>query len=105
MTTLPVIDELERCKIALQYVAERQADSLTVVLELLVERLDTAIGQIARQLRQGPCPGRCPLQETSSPAPRGVLTLVPGSRVMPHLLATGGTEERTAAEAAPDLDA
>jgi hypothetical protein len=50
MATMPVIDALDQCKIALQYVAERQSAGLTAVLDLLVERLDTAIGQAHAQL-------------------------------------------------------
>jgi hypothetical protein len=74
MATIPVIDDLERCKIALQYVAERQSDSLTVVLELLVERLEDTIGQVHTQLHQGRCPSHDPLYEMPGPAPRGGLT-------------------------------
>ena len=44
MAMMPVIAELDRCKIALQCVAEMQSDSLTAVLEILLERLDDAIG-------------------------------------------------------------
>ena len=57
MATISVIDDLDRCKIALQYLAEGQSDSLTVVLELLVERLEDAIGQADAQLRQCTCAG------------------------------------------------
>ena len=57
MATIPVIENLDRCKIALQYIAEGQADPLTVVLELLVERLEDAIGQAHAQLRQCTCAG------------------------------------------------
>ena len=60
MATMPVIDALDQCKIALQYVAERQSAGLTPVLELLVERLDTAIGQAPAQL-----PGFCATKEDS----------------------------------------
>ena len=55
MATLPVIDDLDRCKIALQYVAEMQPDRLTNVFDLLLERLDMAIGQAHAQLRQCQC--------------------------------------------------
>lgn len=92
MAMLSVIDNLERCKIALQYIAERQSDSLTVVLEVLLERLDDAIGQVHTQLRQGVCAGPCP-RETPGPAPRGVLTLVPDSRQTPHPPASVPPEE------------
>src|SRR5436309_13769753 len=46
MAMMPVLEDLDRCKIALQYVAERQSDSLTAVLEILLERLDNAIGEV-----------------------------------------------------------
>ena len=77
MTTHPIIDDLDRCKIALQYLAEAQSDSLTVVLELLVERLEDAIGQADTHLRQCTCATQS--RETPGAAPRGVLTLLPGS--------------------------
>ena len=93
MATISVIDDLERCKIALQYIAERQSDSLNVVLEVLLERLDDAIGQVHTQLRQGVCAGPCPPRETPGPAPRGVLTLVPDSRQTPHPPASGPHED------------
>jgi hypothetical protein len=35
MATMPVINALDQCKIALQYMAERQSASLSTVLELL----------------------------------------------------------------------
>jgi hypothetical protein len=38
-----MIDDLDRCKMALQYLAEGQSSSLTVVLELLLEPLEDAI--------------------------------------------------------------
>lgn len=72
MAMNPVIDDLDRCKIALQYIAEGQSPSLTAVLELLVERLEESIGQAHAQLRQCTCQGAA--------QPRGVLTLLPGSR-------------------------
>jgi len=79
MALHPVIDDLERCKIALQYLAEGQSASLTVVLELLVERLEDAIGQADAHLHQCTCAGAAP----SRAAPRGVLTVLPGSRQTP----------------------
>jgi hypothetical protein len=105
MTTIPVLDDLERCKIALQYVAERQSDSLTVVLELLVERLDTLIGEVDTQLRQDRCAGHCQQHAPSGPAPRGVLTLMPSARQTPHAPASVGPEEVHAEEESPGLDA
>ena len=85
MATMPVIDELDRCKIALQYLAERQSDRLTIVLELLVERLEDAIGQAHAQLRQCTCAVSAPPQATRGSGRRGVLTCLPGSRRTPPL--------------------
>ena len=73
MATFPVIDHLDRCKIALQHVVEMQPDCLTGVFDLLLERLDAAIGHAHAQLRQCQCSGH-------SHAPRGVLTMLPGRR-------------------------
>src|SRR4029453_15520476 len=75
MAMIDVIDDLDRCKIALQYVADMQGDSLTTVLELLLERLEDTIGQVQTQLRQGPCPVHTPARVTPVPAPRRGLTL------------------------------
>jgi hypothetical protein len=95
MTTIPVIDDLDRCKIALQYLAEGQSASLTVVLELLVERLEDAIGQAHTQLRQCTCAG----SSTPGATPRGVLTLLPGSRQTPLPLALTTPEDLDDTEA------
>src|SRR5688572_12117417 len=84
MAMHPVIDDLDRCKIALQYLAEGQSDSLTVVLELLVERLEDAIGQADAQLRQCTCAGSAQPRATPSTTPRGGLTVLPGSRQTPR---------------------
>jgi hypothetical protein len=78
MAMMDVIDDLDRCKIALQYVAEMQYDSLTNVLELLLGRLEDAIGQVQTQLHQCPCPVHAHARETSVPVPRRGLTMVPG---------------------------
>ena len=52
MSAREVIDELDRCKTALQVVAEMQSDGLAILLDLLLDRLDDAIGQVqARSLR------------------------------------------------------
>ena len=75
MATMPVIDALDQCKISLQYVAERQSDGLTAVLEGLLERLGAAIGQAHAQLRQCQC--HATPRATSVPASRGALTGVP----------------------------
>ena len=83
MATNPVINDLDRCKIALQYIAEGQSPSLTAVLELLVERLEEIIGQAHAQLRQCTCAGSAQPRVASGAASRGVLTLLPGSRQTP----------------------
>jgi hypothetical protein len=70
MALMDVIDDLDRCKIALQYVAEMQSDSLTTVLELLLGRLEDAIGQAQTQLRQCLCPVHAHARETPVPAPQ-----------------------------------
>jgi hypothetical protein len=93
MTTIPVIDDLDRCKIALQYIAEGQSDSLTVILELLVERLEDAIGQAHAQLRQCTCADSAQAREMPGSAPRGVLTVLPGSRQTPSPSALIAPEE------------
>jgi hypothetical protein len=80
MATLPVIEDLDRCKIALQYVAEKHSASLTAVLELLLERLDTAIGEVHTYLRQCTCQVHTPQGAPSVPAHPGVLTLLPTRR-------------------------
>jgi hypothetical protein len=73
MATHPVIDALDRCKIALQYLAEGQSANLTVVLELLVERLEDAIGPAHAPLCQCTCAGSAQPRAASDAAPRGVL--------------------------------
>ena len=99
MATIPVIDDLDRCKIALQYLAEGQSDSLTVVFELLVERLEDAIGQAHAQLSQCTCAGSSKPRVTPGAAPRGVLTLLPGSRQTPPPSALTTPEDLDDAEA------
>ena len=84
MATRPVIDDLDRCKSALQYVAEVQPPSLTAVLELLVERLEAIIGEAEAQLRQCTCQGAA--------QPRSVLTLFPGCRLMAPPALVSATE-------------
>jgi hypothetical protein len=93
MARNPVIDDLDRCKIALQYIAEGQSTSLTVVLELLLEQLEDAIGQAAAQLRQCTCQGAAQPRVASSAASRGVLTLLPRSRQTPASWAPEDAEE------------
>jgi hypothetical protein len=105
MAMHPVIDDLDRCKIALQYIAEGQSDHLTVVLELLVERLEDAIGQAAAQLRQCTCAGSAQPRVTPSATPRGVLTVLPGSQQTPLPSALRDAADRDAAEEGPGPDA
>ena len=89
MATIPVIDALDRCKIALQYLAEMQSDHLAVLLDLLLEQLEDAIGQAEAQLRQCTAQPRV----ASSAASRGVLTLLPRSRQTPASCAPEDAEE------------
>jgi hypothetical protein len=84
MAMMPVIEDLDRCKIALQWVAEMQADSRATVLELLLERLDDAIGQVHAQLRQCTCQAHSPRRATAGPAHPGVLTMLPGREQTPR---------------------
>jgi len=92
MATIPVIDALDRCKIALQYMAEGQSDRLAIILELLVERLEDAIGQAHAQMRQCTCAGASQPRGASGSAPRGVLTLLPGARQTAPPSAPGDAE-------------
>ena len=52
MSTRELIDELDRCKTALQVVAEMQSDGLATLLDLLIECLDDAIGQVQTHIQQ-----------------------------------------------------
>jgi hypothetical protein len=94
MAMMDVIDDLDRCKIALQYVAEMQYDSLTTVLELLLGRLEDAIGQVQTQLHQCPCPVHAHARETSVPVPRRGLTMVPHPIQTPRCPAPVPPEDR-----------
>ena len=105
MATHPVIDALERCKIALQYLAEGQSDNLTIVLELLVERLEDAIGQAHAPLCQCTCAGSAQARAASDAAPRGVLTLLPGAWQTPPPWAPGAAADLDAEEESPGPDA
>jgi hypothetical protein len=55
MPSMQIIDELDRCKTALQVVAEMQSSGLATLLDLLIENLDSAIGQAQAQLQQCTC--------------------------------------------------
>jgi hypothetical protein len=102
MAMMDVIDDLDRCKIALQYVAEMPSDSLAVVLELLLERLEDAIGQVHAQLRQCTCPVHAHARETPVPAPRRVLTMVPGPTQTPQRPAPVPPEDRPSGDELQD---
>ena len=58
MPSMEIIDELDRCKTALQVVAEMQSDGLATLLDILLECLDNTIGQVQAQLRQCTCQAR-----------------------------------------------
>jgi hypothetical protein len=83
MAMHPVIDNLDRCTMALQSLAEGQSSSLTVVLELLLEQLEDAMGQAAAQLRPCTCQGTTQPRVASGAAARGLRTLRPRSRQTP----------------------
>ena len=103
MATMPVIDALDQCKIALQYIAERQSDRLTAVLEILLEQLDAAIGQVHTQLRQCQC--HATPRATSVPASRGALTVVPRPMQTLFQPALVSLEDPHAEEESPGPDA
>jgi hypothetical protein len=103
MATMPVIDALDQCKIALQYVAEMQSDGLTAVLEILLERLEAAIGQARAQLRQCQC--HSAPRPTSILAPRGALMVVPRPLQTPCQPARVSLEDPHAGDESPCPDA
>ena len=76
MSAREVIDELDRCKTALQVVAEMQSDGLATLLEILLECLDDAIGQVQAHLQQCTCQDLpCDTDDTPVPLRRGTLTV------------------------------
>jgi len=101
MATMPVIEDLDRCKIALQCVAEMQSDSLTAVLELLLERLDDTIGQVHAQLRQCTCQAHALRRAPSIPAHPGAITMLPGHRQTPRSSVSVAPEELSAGDELP----
>ena len=72
---MEIIDELDRCKTALQVVAEMQSDGVATLLDLLIENLDDAIGQVQAQLRQCTCQDRPRDLDTPVPLRRGAITV------------------------------
>ena len=75
MSSRELIDELDRCKTALQVVAEMQSDGLAILLDLLIERLDEAIGQVQAHVQQCTCQDLPHDPDTPVPLRRGALTV------------------------------
>ena len=75
MPSMQIIDELDRCKTALQVVAEMQSGGLATLLDLLIESLDDAIGQVQAQLQQCSCQARSRDLDTPIPLRRGAITV------------------------------
>ena len=75
MPSMQIVDELDRCKTALQVVAEMQSGGLATLLDLLIENLDSAIGQVQAQLRQYTCPAQSCDLDTPVPLHRGAITM------------------------------
>jgi hypothetical protein len=75
MSSMQIIDELDRCKTALQVVAEMQSSGLATLLDLLIENLDSAIGQVQAQLRQCTCQDRSYDLDAPVPLRRGAITV------------------------------
>ena len=75
MPSMQIIDELDRCKTALQVVAEMQSDGLATLLDLLIDNLDNAIGQVQAQLQQCTCEARPHDLDTPVRLHRGAITV------------------------------
>ena len=75
MPSMQIIDELDKCKTALQVVAEMQSDGLATLLDLLIESLDNAIGQVQAQLQQCTCQARPRDLDAPVPLHRGAITV------------------------------
>ena len=75
MSTRELIDELDRCKTALQVVADMQTDSLAILLDLLLECLDDAIGRVQAHLQHCTCQDLSCDQDTPVSLHRGALTV------------------------------
>ena len=80
MPSMEIIDELDRCKTALQVVAEMQSGGVATLLDLLIENLDSAIGQVQVQLQRCTCKARH--HDLGDPVPlrRGAITVYPRPR-------------------------
>ena len=75
MPSMQIIDELDRCKTALQVVAEMQSGGLATLLDLLIDNLDGAIGQVQAQLQQCTCQARSSDLDAPVPLHRGAITV------------------------------
>ena len=75
MPSMDIIDELDRCKIALQVVAEMQSGGLATLLDLLVDHLDEVIGQVQAQLQRCTCQARPSDLDAPVPLRRGAITM------------------------------
>ncbi len=75
MPNMQIIDELDKCKTALQVVAEMQSGGLETLLDLLIENLDCAIGQVQMQLQQCTCQARHHDLDAPIPLRRGAITV------------------------------
>ncbi|HSX80649.1 MAG TPA: hypothetical protein VLQ80_19015 [Candidatus Saccharimonadia bacterium] len=83
MLSMEVIDELDRCKTALQVVAEMQSSGLATLLDLLIENLDSAIGQVQAQMRQCTCQVMPHGLDAPIPLRRGTITVCQRPRPVP----------------------
>ena len=83
MSSMQIIDELDRCKTALQVVAEMQSGGLATLLDLLIENLDRAIGQVQAQLRQCTCQDQPYDSDAPVPLRRGAITVYQRPRPVP----------------------
>ena len=75
MPSTQIIDELDRCKTALQVVAEMQSGGLATLLDLLLDCLDEAIGQAQAQLQHCTCQARPRDLDAPIPLRRGAITV------------------------------
>jgi hypothetical protein len=82
MPNMQIVNELDRCKTALQVVAEMQSSGLETLLDLLIECLDNTIGQVQAQLQQCTC--QAGDYDLAPPVPlhRGILTVYQRPRPM-----------------------